>query len=283
VQRITAYVSHEDCARHDTGWRHPDHQGRLPAIWRAVYRDTPALLEPLLQLEGRRASDEEVRRVHTARHVEAVRARAAEAAAAGEVLELDGVPVSGASWDAARAAAGSALTGVEAVLRGEVRNAFCAVRPPGRGARADAAGDFSLFNNVAVAARHLRERHGVRRVLVVGWGAWAAEAVEAALGGDPGTPLAWVRGVGEGEGFAGALRAALNEAGAEGAPDFVLLSAGLEGPAEEVHDATRVLVERAEAWCGGRLVSVLEGGWDATETAAAAVQHLRALAGLPPA
>jgi acetoin utilization deacetylase AcuC-like enzyme len=283
MQRITAYVSHEDCARHDTGWRHPDHQGRLPAIWRAVYRDTPALLEPLLQLEGRPASEEELRRVHTARHVEAVRARAAEAAAAGEVLELDGVPVSGASWDAARAAAGSVLTGVEAVLRGEVRNAFCAVRPPGRGARADAAGDFSLFNHVAVAARHLRARHGIRRVLVVGWGEGAAGALAAALGEDAGTTLASVGAVAADGGFAGALRAALDGAGAEGAPGFVLLSADLEGPAEHVHPATRVLVERAETWCDGRLVSVLEGGWDAKETARAAVQHLRALAGLPPA
>ncbi|HEX8243476.1 MAG TPA: hypothetical protein VF541_08275, partial [Longimicrobium sp.] len=152
--KVTAYVSHEDCSRHDTGWNHPDHQGRLPAVTRAVYRDMPALFEPLLQVQGVPASEADLLRVHTRRYMDDVRRTAIAAAAEGRPLELGGVPVSGASWDAALAAAGCAVTAADVVLRGEARNAFAAARPPGRGARADDAGEHSLFNNAAIAARH---------------------------------------------------------------------------------------------------------------------------------
>src|SRR5205085_1537322 len=135
-----------DCSRHDTGWNHPDHQGRLPAVTRAVYRDMVALFDPLLQIEGMPAAEAELLRVHTRRYVDDVRRTAIAAAAEGRPLELGGVPVSGASWDAALAAAGCAVTAADVVLRGDVRNAFAPSRPPGRGARADEPGEHSLFN-----------------------------------------------------------------------------------------------------------------------------------------
>jgi acetoin utilization deacetylase AcuC-like enzyme len=313
----TAYVGHGDCPRHDTGWSHPDHQGRLPAIARALYRDTPALMADVVQIEAAAAAtEEELRRVHTARHVEAVRRRSAEAGAAGRTLEVDGVPVSAASWLAATAAAGTALTAVDTVLAGGARNAFAAARPPGAGARPDAAGGFALFNNVAIAARHLRERHGLGRVLTVSWAAAHPAALAEILGRDHETPLVSLHadprafpdprphadasfdGGGAlrpgaiGGDVAQALAAALD--GVARAPDFVLLAAGFDVLAgdpvgglgvspDEVHPLTRVLVEWTEARCGGRLVSVLEGGYDAAATARAVVQHVRALAGLPPA
>jgi acetoin utilization deacetylase AcuC-like enzyme len=312
----TAYVGHGDCPRHDTGWSHPDHQGRLPAIWRAIYRDTPALMADVLQIEAAPATEAELRRVHTARHVHAVCARAAEAEAAGRTLELDGVPVSGASWAAATAAAGTALTAVDTVLAGGARNAFAAARPPGAGAGPDAAGGFALFNNVALAARHLRERHGAGRVLTVSWASAPPAALAGILAGDPATPLfslhadprtfpdphpssdvSFDRGAPLRPGATGGEMAqVLSEAldGVAPAPDFVLLAAGFDVLAgdplgvlgvapDEVHALTRVLVEWAEARCGGRLVSVLEGGYDAAATARAVVQHVRALAGLPAA
>jgi acetoin utilization deacetylase AcuC-like enzyme len=309
--KVTAYVSHEDCSRHDTGWSHPDHQGRLPAITRAVYRDMVTLWEPLLQLEGVPATEEQLRRVHTQRYVDDVRRTAIAAAAEGRPLELGGVPVSGASWDAALAAAGSAITAVDAVLRGEVRNAFAPARPPGRGATADAPGEFSLFNTIAVAARHLREAHGSARVLVVAWGARPADALRQALAGDPGVTVvsvhqepgaatephrrdATVPAGSDGAALTHAMMAALEAIPPEESPDFVLLSAGFDILADdplgglavaprEVYDLTLALREWADARAGGRLVSVLEGGFNASATAAAVVQHLRALAGVPAA
>ena len=311
MPKITAYVSHEDCSRHDTGWSHPDHQGRLPAITRAVYRDMVALWEPLLQMEGVPATEAQLRRVHTQRYIDDVRRTAIAAAAEGRPLELGGVPVSGASWDAALAAAGCAITAADAVLRGDARNAFVPARPPGRGATADAPGEHALFNTVAIAARHLRDARGSARVLVVAWGASPASALREVLAGDPCVGVvsihqepgagvethrrdAAVRVGSDGAAFTRAMMAALDAIPLEESPDFVLLSAGFDvlaaDPAgelavtpREVFDLTLALHEWADARAGGRLVSVLEGGYEASATAAAVVQHLRALAGLPPA
>lgn len=314
--KITAFVSHEDTPRHDTGWNHPDHQGRIPAIARAVYKDMLTLFEPLLELSATPATDEDLLLVHTPEYV--ARVRDAAARAGSQAAELDGVRLSGASDEAARASVGGALTAIDAVLAGDVRNAFVLARPPGRDALADSAAGFSLYNTVAIAARHLRERHGAERVLVVSWGSRPATHLRQTLADAP-----WARMIdihahpqsfpaprhdapapapgdvplppgSDGAVFARALGDALDALGSDAAPEFVLLSAGfdilagdplgsLAVDSREVHEITRVLREWADAHAGGRLVSVLEGGYDAANTARAVVQQLRALIGLPPA
>jgi acetoin utilization deacetylase AcuC-like enzyme len=316
VPKITAFVSHEETPRHDTGWNHPDHQGRIPAIARAVYKDMLTLFEPLLELSATPATDEDLLLVHTPEYV--ARVREAAARAGSQVAELDGVRLSGASDEAARASVGGALTAIEAVLAGGVRNAFVLARPPGRDALADSAAGFSLFNTVAIAARHLHERQGVERVLVVSWGSRPATHLRRVLSAEP-----WVRMIdihahpqsfpapqadppslmpgdarlppaSDGAAFVRALAGAVDALGSDAAPEFVLLSAGFDILAgdplgslavdpREIHDITRVLCEWADAHAGGRVVSVLEGGYDAANTARAVVQHLRALIGLPPA
>ncbi|CAA9344766.1 MAG: Acetylspermidine deacetylase; Deacetylases, including yeast histone deacetylase and acetoin utilization protein [uncultured Gemmatimonadetes bacterium] len=286
ASKITAFVSHEDIPRHDTGWNHPDHQGRIPAIARAVYRDMLTLFEPMLELSAVPATDEDLRLVHTAEYVRRVRE-----AAGAQAAEIDGVRISGASDEAARASVGGALTAVDAVLGGDVRNAFVLARPPGRDALPDAAAGFSIFNTVAIAARHLRERRGTRSVLVVSWGSSPATHLRSVLAA-PWLQMIDIHTPQEGAAFADALRDALGAL--PSAPGFVLLSAGFDILAgdpvgtlavepREVYDITRVLREWADQHASGRLVSVLEGGYDATATARAVVQHLRALIGLPPA
>ncbi|HET7231488.1 MAG TPA: hypothetical protein VFJ16_15875 [Longimicrobium sp.] len=309
--KVTAYVSHEDCSRHDTGWNHPDHQGRLPAITRAVYRDMVALWDPLLQVQGAHAGEADLRRVHTQRYIDDVRRTAIAAAAEGRPLELGGVPVSGASWDAALAAVGSAITAAGVVKRAEARNAFVPARPPGRGATADAPGEYSLFNTVAITALHLRQAQGSSRVLIVAWGARSADAIRASVAGDPGITVLSIHPHPEAAGdpnlndaalapgsggteFGRAMQARLDAILPVDSPDFVLLSAGFDILAgdpqgslsvtpREVHDLTLQLREWADVRAGGRLVSVLEGGYEQGATSAAVVQHIRALAGLPAA
>jgi acetoin utilization deacetylase AcuC-like enzyme len=311
----TAFVSHEDSSRHDTGWSHPDHQGRLPAIVRAVQRDMVALWEPLLQMEAVPAAEADLLLVHTPGYVQRVRERALESARAERTLELGGVPVSGASWDAALASVGAALTAVDAVLDGAARNAFALARPPGRGASADGPGEFSLFNTVAIAARHLRERRGIGRVLVVASGAQEPVALARLLAeddgvrlisihqhpqsfpdprpadDDPPVPGAALSPGSTADAFAAALRDALDAIPADESPAFVLLSAGfdilvadahgsLAVQPDEVYAITTVLREWVDGRAGGRLVSVLEGGYAAAETARAVIQHLHALAGI---
>jgi acetoin utilization deacetylase AcuC-like enzyme len=312
MMATTAFVSHSDCARHDTGWRHPDHQGRLPALVRAVYRDMLTLHGHLLEVEAEPATESQLRRVHSPDYLGRVR-DASEAAARGEPVAFEAqVVVSGASWDAALAAAGTAVTGVEAVLAGRARNAFCAARPAGYAARGDGAGGFAILNNVAVAVRHLRDALGVERVLVVQWGGVAASGTAGLLAEDAGVRTLEVRGATpatapeppghavvlpagtNGSLFAAAFEGALREVVAEFRPQFVVLSAGFDvlsadplgtlalEPAD-IHPLTRLLVDLAEGSCDGRLVSVLEGGYDAPALGRAVVQHVRALAGLPPA
>ena len=305
--KSTAYVTHSDCSLHDPGWGHPEHQGRLPAVARSVYRDMLTLFEPLLELEAVPATEDDLRLAHDAGYVDRVRTRAADASAAGRSLVLEGETlVSGGSWAAALAAVGAALTGVGAVLGGEVRNAFCAVRPPGHGAGRASSSRYALFNPVAVAARALLRREEIARVLVLdvgarfGAGTWEILRDEEAVAlvgvhGATGAaiPAALAPGATGAEALA-ALGSALDATLDRFRPDFLLLSLGCDMLASDplgglalepadYHALTVAIRGRAEAVCGGRLVSVLEEGYDAAGTGRAVVQHLRAMAGLPPA
>ena len=166
----TALVLNGDCGLHDTGWGHPEHQGRLPAVVNAVYRETPALLDHVLQHEARPADEAQLLRVHTVDHIESVRAAAARAQRSGQIVPLDAdTLVSGASWDAAIASAGCAIDAVDLVLTGRAHTALALCRPPGHHATPAQPMGFCLFNNAAVAARAAQAVHGIERVLIIDW------------------------------------------------------------------------------------------------------------------
>ncbi|HEX7089035.1 MAG TPA: histone deacetylase [Longimicrobiales bacterium] len=254
----TALVLHPACALHDTGWGHPEHQGRLPAIVNAIERDTPALLHVVLQREAEPASVADLLRVHTRAHVERVEAAAERAAREGEPVLLDAdTVVSAASWEAALGAAGCAITGAELVLRGEAHTAFALSRPPGHHASADRAMGFCLFNNVAIAARRVQAEWGIERVLIVDWDVHHGNGTQEIFYEDPtvyylsfhladhypGTGAAAERGAGPGLGttrnvplphglpagdYRGAFAAALAAALEEFEPGFVFVSAGFD-------------------------------------------------------
>lgn len=165
-----ALLLHPDCGRHDTGWGHPEHQGRLRAVVEALERDTPALLDAVLHVEPPHASEEALHRVHDPAYVSAVCAASERAAAEQTLVPLDAdTIVSPASWHAALAAAGAAIHGAQMVASGAATSAFALGRPPGHHALPDRAMGFCLFNNVAIAARAQQAEHGVERVLVVDW------------------------------------------------------------------------------------------------------------------
>jgi acetoin utilization deacetylase AcuC-like enzyme len=129
---LTALVLHEDCSLHDTGWNHPEHQGRLPAIVNALYKDTPVLQDFVLQRAGEPVGDREVLLVHGEAHLQRLRQASEAANIKHAIVPLDGeTMMSPASLDAALAGAGCVITACEAVLRGEARNGFALARPPG--------------------------------------------------------------------------------------------------------------------------------------------------------
>src|SRR5438552_15405239 len=159
-----AYVSHADCGRHDTGWGHPEHVGRLRAIPRAL-RDDPELFQALLHVEGRHATIDELALAHDRPYIGRVEAMAR---IGGGRLDADTVASEG-SWVAATAAAGCVLDAVDMAFDGRAARSFCAVRPPGHHALAARAMGFCLFGNVAIAAHYARSRYGIDRVLIVDW------------------------------------------------------------------------------------------------------------------
>ena len=254
----TALVLHPDCGRHDTGWGHPEHQGRLPAIVHAIYRDTPALLERVLQREGSLAPFRALNRVHTLHHIDRVRTLAEDAARHASLAYIDSeTVVSSASWDAAQAAAGCALDAVSLVMSGETDTAFALSRPPGHHATPERGMGFCLFNNIAVAARSLCQDHGLKRVLIVDWDVHHGNGTQEAFYADgsvyfvslhqwphyPGTGEASERGVGAGEGrtlnvpiaagtsrrdYRATFTSTMDRVFAEFDPEFVLVSAGFD-------------------------------------------------------
>jgi acetoin utilization deacetylase AcuC-like enzyme len=305
-----AFISHSDCGRHDTGWGHPEHVGRLRAITRAL-REDPAFFSVVDHVEGRHASLDELYLAHTRDYVKSVR-EACESG--GARLDADTV-VSSGSWDAARAAAGCALAGVDLSVSGERPRSFCAVRPPGHHAVSDRAMGFCLFGNVAIAAHYARKIHGLERVLIIDWDVHHGNGTQALVEGEPDIHFLsmhqwpWYPGTGAADDrgphqsvwnvpmppglppsdYVEALERGIDAASAGFTPDIVLISAGFDSLAgdplggftlelEHFDHLTRSIVARAEAWCGGRVVSVLEGGYAPERVGQAGVRHLAALA-----
>ncbi len=303
-----AFVSHADVGVHDNGWNHPEHVGRIRAITRAM-RYHPELFMSLDHVEGRHATEAELALAHDPAYIAQVRDLAAQG---GGRLDADTV-VSPGSWAAATAAAGCVLEATERSLDGRNRRSFVAVRPPGHHAlRAQGMG-FCLFGNVAIAALHALTR-GAARVLIVDWDVHHGNGTQALVEHEPAIRFVsihqwpWYPGSGALEdrgphrsvwnvpmaaglppaSYLSALFAAVDAATDGWTPDLVLVSSGFDSMArdplggftlelEDVTTLTRGLVERAERWCDGRLVSALEGGYAPDRVGAGVMAHMQAL------
>ncbi len=268
--------------------------------------------DALVRLQAPEAGVEQLSRVHPQGYVEAILALQPEP---GDRLQLDAdTVVSHGSARAARLAAGGAVLAVDEVMRGNVKNAFVAVRPPGHHAEPSRPMGFCLFNTAAVAAAHARAAWGLGRVAVVdfdvhhGNGTQAMFAPEAGLFYAsshqhpcyPGTGLPGDRGVADnifnvalapgtgGAEFSAGWREVLLPALDAFAPELLIISAGFDAhrldPLADLRledadfaDITRALTGLAARHCGGRVVSVLEGGYDLGSLASASAAHIRAL------
>ena len=303
-----AYISHSDCGRHDTGWRHPEHVGRLRAIPRSL-REDPELFHALEHVEGRYATDADLALAHDPRYIAEVREMSE---AGGGAAEVDTV-LSEGSWDAARAAVGCVLDAVDMAVDGQAR-AFCAVRPPGHHALRDRAMGFCLFGNVAIGAHYAKQRRGVERVLIVDWDVHHGNGTQALVEQDPAIRFVsmhqspWYPGTGAASDrgphasvwnvplpgslapqvYVTALQSAVDEATRNFTPGLVIISAGFDCLAgdplgeftleiEHITQLTRWLLERAGTWCDGRLIAALEGGYIPERVGAASVAVMRAL------
>ncbi len=296
--------------KHETG-AHPESSARLEAVHRAI--QGAGLLERAVLQKCCPAGDAILRRVHSGQHIVRVRQLAEHG---GGRLDPDTV-VSPQSFDVARLAAGAAVAAVDAVLAAESAQAVCLVRPPGHHALPDRAMGFCLFNNIAIAARHAQAAHSVERILIVDWDVHHGNGTQDVFYDDgnvhffsahrfpfyPGTGDKNETGTGNGLGatfnlplrfsisrreYKAAFADALDTAAKRCRPQLVLLSAGFDAhvrdpvgslglESEDFADLTQMVLDVAAQHCNGRLVSLLEGGYDVDALAESVLLHLKTL------
>jgi acetoin utilization deacetylase AcuC-like enzyme len=295
---------------HETG-RHPERPARVSAIEQRL--DAAGLTALCTRPTWQPATLERVARVHDLDYAAAVRQFAE---AGGGLIEADTV-VSPASYEVALLAAGAAVDAVQRVVRGEDRTALCLVRPPGHHALRSRPMGFCLLNNVAIAARVATAELGLRNVLIVDWDVHHGNATQDAFWTDgqvaflsihrwpfyPGTGAEDETGSGAGLGrtvnvpvafgtsrrdYLAQFTAALDKLADRVRPELVLVSAGFDAhrddpvgslglEADDFAPLTQAVLEVARVHAGGRLVSLLEGGYDLQALAACAEIHLRDL------
>jgi len=314
VTHPTALLADPTSREHLAGRSHPECPERFDAALDGLRQ--AGLLERLGAVPPRAATIDELLLCHTAIYVETARR---EIAGGARTLSTGDTDIGPGSWEAAVGAAGGVLNAVDAVVEGRARNAFCVVRPPGHHAGAAGGMGFCVFNNVALAARHAQRRHGLERVLIVDWDVHHGNGTQDLFYCDPrvlffsthqwplypGTGRAEETGAGSGVGttmnfpfpagagrreILGAVRERLVPAAREHRPELVLISAGFDARAGDplgrftLTDGdfaalTEAVMEIAGDTAGGRVVSVLEGGYDLAGLASAAAAHVAALAG----
>ena len=309
----TGLVHDERFLAHRAPYDHPEHPGRLTAIWQRLQQD--GLAARCRRVAAREASNGELERIHTAAHVAAV-----DATARADFQQLD--PDTYTCRDsalAARLAAGGLVDLAAAVADGRLSNGFALLRPPGHHAEADRAMGFCLFNNVAIAARAL-QADGTERILIADWDLHHGNGTQNSFWEDPGVlyfsthqfpfypgtgaidetgggpgrgatvNVPWPGGMGDAE-YLAAFDRILLPAASEFAPEIVLVSAGFDAAAGDPLGAMRVtpagyaqMTARLATLAGGRLVLALEGGYDLEAISKSAAACLRVLLGeAPPA
>src|SRR5205085_1320844 len=185
----TGYFTHPDCRRHDMGRGHPECPERLDAINDRLL--AAGVLDAVDQREAPLASTELLELAHDRMHVASIlglaeEVRQQEDAGGYETVQIDpDTSMNRYSWNAALRGAGAAIAATDAVIAGELSNAFCAVRPPGHHATRSRAMGFCIFNNVAVAARYALERHALQPVPVVDFDVHHGNGTEDILSNDP--------------------------------------------------------------------------------------------------
>ncbi len=303
----TGWIYDERFKLHDTGPGHPESSRRLEVIIRRLQET--GLLDRLENVPFDPLSVAGVTTVHRLNMVGRIQTMCEEG---GGMLDGD-TPVSAESYDAALLAAGGTVAAVEAVMTGAVDNAFACVRPPGHHAEPEVPMGFCLFNNVAIAAKHVLLHHGLQRVLIIDWDAHHGNGTQRTFYQNPhvlyfsvhqypfypGSGAASETGEGEAKGttlnvplvggagddaFVRAIEYELGRAMESFQPEFILLSAGFDAHHRDPLTGLQVTDEgyiraglaikgMADQYCRGRWVSVLEGGYEA-EALATGVENL---------
>ncbi|MFV0245477.1 MAG: histone deacetylase family protein [Qingshengfaniella sp.] len=304
----TLLISHDDGLNHVTPPGHPEQVARLTAVMAAL--SDPGF-DALIRQPAHEASDADLLRCHPQRYLDKV--QAAVPAEGWHALDGDTHVMSG-SVRAAKLAVGAAIQGVDAVLDGAARNAFCATRPPGHHAERETAMGFCIYGTIAIAAKYALDVRGLSRVAVIDFDVHHGNGTQDLLWDEERAFFASTHQMplypGSGApGERGAHRQILNlpfRPGTDGAiycpafertllpavdafrPELILVSAGfdahrddplaqMELTAQDFGWITDRICELADRHCGGKLVSTLEGGYDLQALGESAAEHVAAL------
>jgi acetoin utilization deacetylase AcuC-like enzyme len=304
----TAILTHPDCALHEMGEGHPESPQRLKSILAAL--ESSGLAPRLAMHEAPAAQREHLERVHHSEHVDFV---FGAAPAQGYAYLDPDTSMNPKSLSAALRAAGAVVSATDMVMAGKVRNAFCAVRPPGHHATPQRPMGFCIFNNVAIGAMHAIEAHGLERVAVLDFDVHHGNGTEDAFHEDPRVMLCStfqhpyypycgadsgnehiinvpLPAMTDGRGFRDAVERRWLPALEAFGPQMIFVSAGFDAHRDDplaylkLEDddyrwVTEKLVDVAERHAQARVVSTLEGGYDTDALARCVVEHVRVLAG----
>ncbi len=305
----TLYLTHPQGVLHDMGPGHPESPARLKAIENQL-KDT-GLIQSVLVMTAGAATREQVERVHEAAYLDELE----QASPNQGLVQLDpDTAMNPFSLNAAYTAAGAGVSAIDAVMRGEVKNAFCAVRPPGHHAERARSMGFCIINHVCVAAAHALETYGLKRIAIIDFDVHHGNGTENIFAHDPRVlmvstfqhpfyPYSGVEGRSKrmvniplpARSGSQALRSAVQDhwlpALADFSPELILISAGfdaheddplasLQWQDEDYGWLTQQMMQVAERSAKGRLVSMLEGGYGIEALGRCVELHVRTLAGL---
>ena len=305
----TAYISHPDCHAHDTGEGHPEDARRLSAIEDKFI--SSALWDFIRGFDAPDVTRAQLLRVHTAEHIENMEAAMPQQGYAR--LDLDTV-VSPGTMKAAKRAAGAVVLAVDLLMSGEMNNAFCGIRPPGHHAESDRAMGFCVYNNLAVGVAHVLEEYRLKRVAIVDFDVHQGNGTEDIfIGNDrvlycsifqhpffPFTPPPenserCISIPLEATAKSAEFRAAVSDhwlpALERFQPEMIFISAGFDAHRDDDMSSVSLtdadfkwvaeqIVRMAELSASGRIISVLEGGYELQSLARCVETHMRVLMGL---
>jgi len=307
----TLLLTHSSFLAHDTGAGHPERPDRIRAIDKVLSHE---LFDSLVREEAPLRDDveEQILLAHPEGHLAGMRGLAEASLKTPRHIDGDTV-ISAGTWEAALRSVGAGLAAVDAVMTGRMANAFCEVRPPGHHAEANRAMGFCLFSNAAIAGLYARKKHGAERIAVVDFDVHHGNGTQNIFWSDrdlfygsthemplfPGTGAARETGVGNitnaplragdgGERFREAFESRILPGLHNFGPDIVIISAGFDAHENDPLAnlrlveadylwATEKLADLARRHSNGRIVSMLEGGYDLTSLARSVAVHVRAL------
>ena len=307
----TGFVFHEDFLLHDTGAGHPERADRLKSIIKNL--TTTNLMQKLKLINPESAELKWVEKIHTPEYIKSVE-KACELGYSH--LDAD-TGICAESYRIALLAVGGTLAAADAIMKEKITNAFCAVRPPGHHAEKNQAMGFCLFNNIAITAKYLQQKYSLGKILIIDWDVHHGNGTQNAFYDDPtifyfsihqspfypGTGLINETGIGKGEGFTlnvplpsgqgdedyiEAFQTKLLPAANKFKPNFILISAGFDGHRDDplagmqltetgFAKLTKIVANIAEDFCVGKIISLLEGGYNLDKLAASVAAHIEVL------